>query len=242
MSSIFNNYVVLYTRREDKFMTKANPQLIVMLTHNDKTVFNALEIFEKCKNTKADMWGMKEEPLPVDEMIQLYSYMKQCGKTTFLEVVAYSEKEGIEGAKLASLCNVDILMGTTFSDEINEFCKSKNIKYMPFVGDITERPSILHGSIDKMIFDANSYIEKGAYGIDLLGYRYTGDPVLLNSRLVKEVNAPVCLAGSVNSFQRLDEVKAANPWTFTIGSAFFENQFGDSFDNQIDTVIDYINK
>lgn len=113
---------------------------------------------------------------------------------------------------------------------------------MPFVGDITERPSILSGSIDKMIFDANSYIEKGAYGIDLLGYRYTGDPVLLNSRFVKEVNAPVCLAGSVNSFQRLDDVKSAKPWTFTIGSAFFENQFGDNFDKQIDTVIDYINK
>ncbi|WP_250320424.1 hypothetical protein [Streptococcus lutetiensis] len=43
--------------------------------------------------------------------------MKACGKTTFLEVVAYSEEEGLEGAKLAHECCCDILMGTIFSDK-----------------------------------------------------------------------------------------------------------------------------
>ena len=76
-------------------------ELIVMLTHNDLTVLNAAEIFDQCKNSKAQYWGFKEEPLPLEEMKKLFSYMKACGKTTFLEVVAYSEEEGLEGAKLA---------------------------------------------------------------------------------------------------------------------------------------------
>ena len=42
--------------------------LIVMLTHNDKTVHNAYETFEQCKNSKAKFWGFKEEPLPLEEM------------------------------------------------------------------------------------------------------------------------------------------------------------------------------
>lgn len=215
-------------------------ELIVMLTHNDQTVLNAHEVFEQCKASKANFWGFKEKPLPVDEMKTLYSFMKSCGKTTFLEVVAYTEPEGLAGAQLAVECGCDILMGTIFSDKINAFCQENQLKYMPFVGTITGRPSILEGSIEGMIEEANSYLSKGVYGFDLLGYRYTGDAALLNKRFVEAIDAPVCLAGSVNSFERLDEVKDAAPWAFTIGSAFFEEQFGQGFAEQIDLVCDYM--
>ena len=57
-------------------------------------------------------------------------------------------------------------------------------------------------------------------GIDLLGYRYTGDAAALNRAFIAAVHAPICLAGSVNSFARLDEIKAAGAAYFTIGSAF----------------------
>lgn len=221
-------------------MNQNTLNLIVMLTHNDKTVINAQEVFEQCKDSKAELWGMKEEGLPVEQMKELCQYMKDCGKTVFLEVVAYTEEEGLKGAKLGVECNCDIIMGTIFTDAINDYCKEQNIKYMPFVGTVTERPSILSGSIQGMIAEANSYIEKGAYGVDLLGYRYTGDARALNEQLIKEVNGPVCLAGGINSYQRLDEVKIANPETFTIGSAFFDNCFEGTFAEQIDKVCDYM--
>ena len=215
--------------------------LIVMLTHNDKTVLNAYDVFEKCKNSKAKFWGFKEEPLPLDEMKRLYSYMKSMGKTTFLEVIAYDEQNGLKGAEMAVECGVDILMGTVFYDSINNFCKENNLKYMPFVGRVSERPSILEGDIDDMIQEANIYISKGAYGIDLLGYRYiSGNPIELNKKIVEKINAPVCIAGSINSYQRLDEIKEANPWSFTIGGAFFENKFGEDFEKQINNVCNYI--
>ena len=219
---------------------KNSLNLIVMLTYNDETVNNAHEIFEKCKNSDAKFWGFKEKSLPIEQMKNLCKYMKECGKTTFLEVVEYTEKEGLEGAKLALECGCDILMGTVFFDSINEFCKKNNLRYMPFVGKVTERPSILEGEIDEIIKEANEYLKKGVYGFDLLGYRYTGNAVELNERFVLEVNAPVCIAGSVNGYERLDELKNINPWSFTIGSAFFENKFDGSFEEQINKVCEYV--
>lgn len=218
------------------------PTLVVMLTYNDMTVENAYDIFDQCKDSKAEYWGFKEEPLPIEEMKKLFAYMKQCGKKTSLEVVAYTEKECIEGAKMAVECGCDALMGTIYSDEVLKICKDNGMSYMPFVGKIKERPSVLEGSIDEMIAEAKEYIAKGVSGIDLLGYRYTGDAVVLNKRFVEEVDAPVCIAGSINSFERLDEVKDAAPWSFTIGSAFFDNQFDGTFKEQIDKVCNYINK
>ncbi len=217
-------------------------ELIVMLTHNDHTVHNAYEIFEQCRNSKAVYWGFKEEPLSSDEMKKLYAYMKSCGKKTVLEVVAYTEKEGLEGAKMAIECECDILMGTMYSDTINALCRENNLKYMPFVGKVTKRPSILEGTIDSMLHEADRLLQKGVYGFDLLGYRYIGDAVKLNQQFVSGVNAPVCIAGSVNSYRRLDEIKQLKPWAFTIGSAFFEKQFGNDFCEQINKVCEYIDE
>lgn len=218
------------------------PELIVMLTYNDLTVQNAFDIFEQCKDSKAKYWGFKEEGLPLEQMKKLYAYMKECGKITGLEVVAYTEEECLAGAEMAIACGCDMLMGTIFSDSVNELCRKHDLKYLPFVGKVTERPSVLEGTAEEMIEEANRYLAKGVYGIDLLGYRYTGDATALNKQFVAGVNAPVCLAGSVNSFQRLDEVKDASPWSFTIGSAFFDNKFNGTFCEQINKVCDYMHK
>lgn len=218
----------------------ATPELIVMLTYNDITIKNAPEVFEECKGSRAGFWGFKEEGLPLDQMKDLFAYMKSCGKTTGLEVVAYTEEECMAGAEMALACGCDILMGTIYFDSINEFCKENHLKYMPFVGKVTQRPSILEGTLEEMIDEANSYLKKGVYGIDLLGYRYVGDAVELNTRFVEAIDAPVCIAGSVDSFKRLDELKQASPAFFTIGSAFFDNKFRGTVAEQIDKVCDYM--
>ncbi len=216
------------------------PKLIVMLTHNDRTVENAYEIFEKCKNSKAEYWGFKEEGLPLEEMKRLYTYMKQCGKTTVLEVVAYTERECMKGAEMAVECGCDILMGTLFFDSVHEYCKKHNLKYMPFVGKVSDRPSILEGTIDEMVTEAKECLKKGVYGFDLLGYRYQDDAEALIYRFIAQVDAPVCIAGSVNSYSRLDAVGQSGAWAFTIGGAFFENCFDGSFYQQINKVCEYM--
>lgn len=220
-----------------------SPELIVMLTHNDKTVSDAIEVFESAKNAPATYWGFKEVGLPIDKMKELVKLMKDAGKKTFLEVVAYTEEECIEGARVGAECGFDILMGTMYFDSVRDIVKAAGMKYMPFVGKIYGRPSILDGTIEGMVEEAKSLVEKGIDGIDLLAYRFTGDPEELARQLVKEVPVPICMAGSIASFERLDRVKEINPWTFTIGGAFFENRFGNvSFADQITAVCDYLKK
>ena len=97
-----------------------------MLTKNDHTVKNASDIFELCKDTSAQYWGFKEEGIPYDEMKKLFAYMKECGKTTALEVVAYTQEECLKGAETAIDCKCDILMVTVFYDSVNELCKKHN--------------------------------------------------------------------------------------------------------------------
>ena len=43
---------------------KQIPELIVMLTHNDRTVADAIDVFEAAKNSKAKYWGFKEVGIP----------------------------------------------------------------------------------------------------------------------------------------------------------------------------------
>lgn len=222
-------------------MKNETPKLIVMLTENDLTVDNAEEVFSQCSDSEVEYWGMKEKPLPKETMKHLFSEMKKAGKTTFLEVVGYTEDEGLKGAELAKECGCDILMGTKFHKSISDYCAKSGIKYMPFVGTIIGRPSVLKGTITDIIEEAKKAINNGAYGIDLLAYRYTEDPMELSQALINEIDAPVCMAGSVDSFQRLEEVKELNPWAFTIGSAFFNNKFGETFRGQVELVNEYMN-
>ncbi len=219
-----------------------SPHLIVMLTYDDLTAPNAAEIFQQCKDSPAHYWGFKEQPLPLDEMRALYRQMKDCGKTTCLEVVAYTEEEGMEAAHMAVECQCDILMGTTFTDNINAYCQEHGIKYMPFVGLVSGRPSTLDGDIRAMVGEAQHYIECGAYGIDLLAYRYTGDTEALIHSLCSQVDAPVCVAGSIDSYEKLDIIDTAGAWAFTIGGAFFNQRFGNTFPEQIDNVFRYLQR
>ena len=133
-------------------------------------------------------------------------------------------------------------MGTKFFDSINNFCRDNGVRYMPFVGKINGRPSILEGTVDDMIAEAKNCLAKGVYGLDLLGYTYTGDAFALNKNFVAGVKAPICIAGSVDSFKRLDELKKISPQMFTIGGAFFENKFDGTFAEQINKVCDYMKK
>lgn len=218
------------------------PELIVMLTNHDKTIVDAQEVFEKCQNTQANFFGFKEVGLPLNQMKKLFQYMKDRGKTTFLEIVAYNEKECLEGIKMALECKVDYVMGTKYYESVHKLCKENHLDYLPFIGNVHGRPSVLEGSLKEMLEEAKYLEAKGIKGFDLLGYRYIGNKTKLNEEFIKRVSSKVCLAGSIDSYKRIDEVLKANPWAFTIGSAFFNHQFGTEIDEQIDKVYTYVRK
>ena len=215
-------------------------ELIVMLTEHDLTIPNATQVFASCKDSGAKYWGMKEKGLPLSQMQQLFDTFHQCGKVGVLEVVAYEEADCLAGAKIAADCGCDMLMGTLYYDSVLAYCREHNIRYMPFVGNVSGRPSVLDGSAEDMVAQARSYAEKGVFGIDLLSYRYRGDAELLTSQVVAKTDIPVCVAGSIDSYEKLDFIRQLSPAFFTIGSAFWAHRFGEDHCEQIRRVLSYI--
>ncbi|HET9906008.1 MAG TPA: hypothetical protein VFQ23_05195 [Anaerolineales bacterium] len=220
------------------------PELIVMLTHHDQTVQDALELFLRTKDFPIKHWGFKDVGLPPEEMQNIVNAMKDAGKVTFLEVVSLSEEEGLRGAQLAVQLGFDILMGTVFYPSIAEYLKDKPIQYYPFPGKVHSHPSILDGSIDEIVAHARQLESYGAHGLDLLTYRFNGEASHLLKLVVDATNIPIVSAGSIASFERIQEVWDAGAWGFTIGSAFFERQFvpDGSFEENILAVCDWLQK
>jgi hypothetical protein len=213
------------------------PAFILMLTYNDTTVKDALKVFRECKDAPVSHWGFKDVGLPPEEMKALVREMKEAGKTTYLEVVSLSEKEGLRGAEIAVEAGFDILMGTVFFDSILEYLKGKPIQYYPFPGHIYGHPSIMDGSIDEIVAHAKFLESKGVPGMDLLSYRYVGDAPQLLREVVRATNVPIVSAGSIESYKRMAEVWKAGAWGFTIGSALFDKKFvanGSFLDNTLD--------
>jgi len=218
------------------------PELIVMLTYQDKTVSNALELFQRARDYPITHWGFKDVGLSPKEMQSLAGTMKDAGKTTYLEVVSLSEAEGLQGARLAVESGFDVLMGTVFYPSILEYLKDKPIKYYPFPGHVHSHPSILDGTIDEIVAHARELEGYGAHGLDLLTYRFAGEAGRLLKQVVEATNIPIVSAGSIASVERIQEVWEAGAWGFTIGSAFFEKQFvpDGSFDQNLLAVCDWL--
>lgn len=200
-------------------------ELIVMSTHHDRTVENALELFDTLQKAPIVHWGFKDIGLPPREMKKLVRKMRDAGKTTYLEVVSLSEEAGLRGARLAVEAGFDILMGTVYFNAIHQYLKDKPIKYYPFPGHVHDHPSILDGSIQDVVQHARFLESQGVDGLDLLAYRYTGDAPALLRDVVRATKIPVVSAGSVASYERIKEIAATGAWGYTIGSAFFENKF-----------------
>lgn len=216
-------------------------KLIVMLTDNDETVANAKAEFLASADMPVAEWGFKDVGLPRDQMVDLVKTMKAHGKRTNLEVVSLSEEEGLAGAKIAVEAGFDVLMGTVYFDSIRDYLKGTNVQYYPFCGKVYGHPSILDGTIEEIVADAKRLEEKGVDGIDLLSYRYTGDAMKLLAEVVKAVNIPVISAGSIDRYQRIDDVAATGAAGMTMGSALFHEKFeSGSFTTNLKNVCNYM--
>ena len=210
------------------------PELIVMLTHHDQTVPDAADLFERTKQYPITHWGFKDVGLPPDEMQKVVTAMKDAGKTTFLEVVSLSEDEGLRGARLAVELGFDILMGTVFYPSIADYLKDQPVRYYPFPGHVHSHPSILDGEIDAIVAHARELEAYGMHGLDLLTYRYDGEAARLLRQVVEATKIPVVSAGSIATFERINEVWEAG--------AFFDRQFvpDGSFEENVQAVCNWL--
>ncbi len=222
------------------------PELIIMLTHNDVTVKNAAEVFDSCKDLPATRWGFKDVGLSKEEMIALNRAMKEAGKTTYLEVVTYTEEGCLEGARLAGECGFDFLTGTVYYPSVDSVLKEYGLKYFPFPGNVGGSPVALTGTIDEIVADAVRLVEAGADGVDLTAYRYTdGDPLELARAVGEKVGMDrLTIAGSVGNEERMDEMTRLGCHAYTMGSALFNGNFvkEGTFRENLEYVLNYCNQ
>lgn len=219
-------------------------KMIVMLTYHDQTVKNAIDVFESCRDLPVQDWGFKNIGLPTEEMKRLVALMKKEKKTTYMEVVTYTEKECLEAAKLAVECDFDYLMGTLYFESVHEVLKTAGLKYMPFCGTVWGNPSVLGHSVDEIIESAKELEAKGVFGTDILAYRFTGDANELLERYIKEVDFRTVVAGSIDSYAKMDYMKELKPYGITMGSALFDKKFvpEGTFCDNLEVVYKYMEK
>ena len=216
-----------------------------MLTHHDDTIPDAIEVFDKIKDTGIKFVGFKNTGLPKDKMKILVEKMKETKKTIFMEVVTYEEKEQYEAVDLATELGVDYLIGCMpqYALKVKKYIEKKKskIKFFPYIGTVVGHPCILTGEVNQIVQNGKEFEKAGIEGINLLLYRYTGDTNLLLNKIVSSLNIPIIVAGSVDNFEKIKQIKEKNVWAFTIGGGILEKKFvkGDIRD-QILAVLNFI--
>lgn len=199
---------------------------IFMLTHNDRTVDNAAEVYQELRDTDLQMVGFKDVGASKETLESLTDMIHSDGRRMFLEVVSTSKDHELTSIKAALDAGVDYIIGGTNHDDALSLLEDSSVRYCPFIGSIVGHPSELQGSIHDIVTQTKEVSSrKGVYGLDLLAYRHLHvDPVEL-TRCVAEASAgPVIAAGSVDSAERIAALKGAGAWAFTIGGAIFENR------------------
>lgn len=218
-------------------------ELITMLTWNDVTVPNAKEIFLSAKDAPCKRWGFKIEGTTPESMHDLAVTMKENGKIVYIEVLAIDEETCIRAAKQCVEAGVDHMLGTIYYESVAKILAEAGIKYSPWVG-LDTSDTRLRGSIEEIIEKAVANESNLVDGCALSAFRYvSGDPNELLTKLAPALSKPFYIAGSVNTYERMDFLKTLpNLVAFTIGGAFFEKKFGENHAEQLTKVCEYLAK
>lgn len=200
-------------------------ELIAMLTHNDKTVDNARDVFAQSIDAPTQHWGFKDTGLSAPDLALLARDMKDAGKTVHFESLEEEESRCVDAARFAIDNGLDYLIGMAFHASVAELLTQAKVGYLPTCGGRSGIPRMLHGSVEDIVGDATR-IRPQVDGVALSLYRWTdGDPGLLGKAFIDEVGSPVVVTGSINSTERMDEIARLSPWGITVGSALFDDVF-----------------
>ena len=212
---------------------------IFMLTKDDRTVSNAVQVYSSLSRSPLRYVGFKDIGVPLDELKALARLIKADGRQVMLEVVSTSREAEMRSVEGALEIGVDCLLGGRHAEDATRLLKGSDIRYFPFAGHTVGHPTKLTGSIDDIVDDAVRLAAlPGVHGLDLLAYRYAGDVEELTRRVVKAVSVPVIAAGSIDSAARVQAMRQAGAWAFTVGSAVFDGSFLDEpVPQQIDKIL-----
>lgn len=219
-------------------------EFIFMLTRNDSTVPDALDVYEQVRDTGLHYVGFKDVGASPALLRELTERMHADGREVFLEVVSENADDELRSIQAAVDIGVDVVMGGTHVDAALPLLAGSPMRYFPFPGNVIGHPSLLRGSVDEICESARSLTHRpGVGGLDLLAYRYDGDVPALVRAVVAASSAPVVAAGSVDSVDRIRALCDLDVWAFTIGGAVFDGKLpgGTSIREQVVTALDAAN-
>ena len=213
-------------------------EFVLMMTRDDVTVPDALETFQEIAQSGVRCVGFKDIGIDEDSQAQLVNEIRENGCLSFLEVVDLTEEGEKASAEAAIRSSVDYLVGGTRIEETLGRLDGSSVRYMPYVGNPVGHPARLVGEIDTIVDEAKDAEQLGVAGVNLLAYRYEGDPLALTEAVVGAVDIPVLAAGSVNGFERIEALCEIGVWGFTIGGAVMDRSLVDgSLTDQIEAVL-----
>jgi len=215
---------------------------VFMLTHNDATVSNALEVLEELRGSGLRYVGFKDVGAGVEELTEVADAAHDQGMEVMLEVVSTCLEEERRSLEAAVPIGVDWVLGGTNPQVGTQILGGAEVRYCPFPGTVVGHPSVLKGSIEEIAADTRRLTRTpGVDGVDLLAYRHqTVDAGDLTRAVVAASAGPVIAAGSVVDFDQIRLLEQAGAWGFTIGSAIFEGKLpgGPDVTAQVRAVLD----
>jgi pyridoxal biosynthesis lyase PdxS len=213
---------------------------IFMLTRNDQTVINAREVYQSIRHCGLRYVGFKDIGLPLEELKLLANDIRQEGCKVMLEVVSSTQESELCSIEAAIELKVDYLLGGRHAKEAVKLLKGRDIQYFPFAGHTVGHPTKLTGSVQEIVEDAKQLCAlDGVHGLDLLAYRFAGNVPDLAQQVVQAVKKPVIAAGSIDCPERVQAMRAAGMWAFTVGSALFDGLFpANGMKAQVESVLE----
>lgn len=207
---------------------------IFMLTRNDQTVEDCLEVLDALSGLGIGHIGFKDIGVEPETLKTLNRAIKAAGAISYMEVVATTPEACLRSAEAAVEIGVDRLLGGTDAVSIQKILAGSGIAYYPFPGLPIGHPTLLGGTAEQIAEHCRDYMALGCAGVDLLAFRAVdAEPLELvgAARAAlgrgKEAGSLIC-AGSVDSPERIGQLKAAGVDAFTIGSAAFDGSFSPS--------------
>ncbi len=214
---------------------------IFMLTKNDQTVAQARKVYQSIRNTPIQFVGFKDIGLPFEELMLLAQEIRRDGRKIMLEVVSSTRESELRSVEAAARMGVDYLLGGRHAQDAIRILQGTQIQYFPFAGHTIGHPTQLIGSMEEIVEDAKRLASlPGVHGLDLLAYRFAGDVPLLTQRVVDSVKLPVIAAGSIDTQERVQVMRQAGVWGFTVGSALFDGAFiQDAIPQQVNAILQF---
>jgi hypothetical protein len=199
---------------------------IFMLTRQDKTVANCLDVLDEIADVGLTHIGFKDVGVDFETLQKLTQRIKNSGAISYVEVVSTTPETIGQSIKAAAKLGVDRVLG---GQDVAQAKKALNSTgYYPFPGRPAGHPTSLCGRAEDIERDCRSYANAGCPGVDLLAYRATeADPLELvrTARRGLGDKGYLIVAGSIDTPERIKAVAAAGADAFTIGSAIFDESF-----------------